>query len=484
MTQKVQRAMLLINYDLGWAQLASTTMANHSTSDQEYASAIDLNTEAGFQKLGEVGAYPFAQVDTTAEDHTLYEDVHLTGRAFSDNLDWLIGAEVLDQQDANGILNATSPCALTAKSGICGGTPTHHICYELLPTSTACPATYGAIFGAQSNEPQRYLSEAIYGSLKYRIRSFSITAELRYTNDDKKASQTVDDLYTGVQYAKPSSYTFGADRTSYTVTAAYDLPGDWRDMLYAKVGTGYRAGGINAGTSSPFAPTPFHATYGDEDTISEEAGIKGNLTRLIYFTFDAYQSQTNNAITNINDGCTALNACGQAATAFNVNGGTVRAHGLELAVDSKFALLGGTFSLSLNGANQHAKFISVPTTYPGLPIQGSPVAQIPVWTDSLTVDYTHPLTSDLTGFAHVVLNSQQGGGQDTVTSNAPYVPMDRINDLSLRTGVDYKKLEVAVFAQNMLNETVELLKLESAGIPLTVRYNEPRTFGANLIYRW
>ncbi len=482
--QQVGRGMLLINYDLGWAQLSSTTMVDHWTSTQNFASAFDLATEAQFQKLGEVGAYPLGQTGTIAKDNTVYEDLHLAGAALDNNLNWLVGAEVLDQQDDNGLYNATSPCVLKAGAGVCGGTPTTHLCYLLLPTSTPCPTVYPAGFGAVSDEPERYLSEAVYGSLKYRIRSFSLTGELRYTNDNKKANETVDALYTGVQTQKPSSFTFDADRINYTVTAAYDLPGAWHDLIYAKVGTGYRAGGVNAGTSSPFAPTPFQPNYGDEDTISYEGGIKGNLTRFVYFTLDYYTSQTNNAITSINDGCTILNACGQGATVFNINGGTVRAHGVELAVDSTFNLAGGVLSLSLSGANQYAKFVSVPTKYVGLPILNSPVAQIPAWTGSATVDYRHPLTDSLTGFIHVVYSGQQGGGQDTVTSTTPFVSLDRLNDVSLRTGLDYKKLEAALFIQNLTNETVQLLKLEVVGIPYAVRYNEPRTFGVNLIYRW
>jgi iron complex outermembrane receptor protein len=255
-------------------------------------------------------------------------------------------------------------------------------------------------------------------------------------------------------------------------------------MIYAKVGTGYRAGGVNNGISKPAAPTPFRNTYNDEDTISYEAGFKGNVGSNVFVTFDGYYSSTDNAITSITDGCTLVNACGQAGTIFNINGGTVHAQGLELAIDSHFDVAGGRLNLSLSGANQHAKFVSDDGKFVGLPIVGSAVAQIPTWTESVTFDYFHPIVTDLDGFVHVVYNGQSGGGQDTVTVNTPFVPLSTVNDVSLRTGVDFHKLEVALFVQNLTNETYKLLILQTAGVTTTERYNEPRTAGVNIVYKW
>ena len=482
--QQVQRAQLLTDLDLGWGTLTSTTMATHSSSLQYFGATIDTTIEGQLQGMGEAGAWPFTQVHTTAKDRTFYEDLHIAGKSMGGALDWLGGVEVLDQHDSNLVSSATNPCALTATSSICTGTPSAPQCLKLIATALACPAVFPATFGAVTFTPQRYTSEAAYGSLSYKVGRFTLSGELRYTNDLKKATQSTTALYTGVQTIKPSSFKFAADRASYSLTASYKLPGGWDDMIYAKTGTGYRAGGVNGGTSTPLAPIPFTPTYGDEDTTSYEAGFKGAVGSHVFVTLDGYYSETDNAITSINDGCTVLNACKQAATVFNINGGTIHANGVEAAVDGRFDVAGGHLTLDLNGSNQHAEFVSVDGTFAGLPIVGSTVAQIPRWTSSATVDYKHPIAADLDGFIHMAYHGQSGGGQDTVTSAAPFVPLSSITDVSLRAGVDYKKLEAAVFVQNLTDETIRLLVLQSAGITTSVRYNQPRTVGVNLIYKW
>ncbi len=482
--QKVQRAMVLADYKLGWSTLTSTTMVTASTSLQHFGSPIDLATEAQLQKQGEVGVYPLGQVVTSAKDRTFYQDLHLGGTTLGGSLDWLGGAELLLQHDSNGLSSATSPCVLKVGAGVCGGTPTTPICDLLLATSTNCPNPFPAGFGSVSVTPQRYNSEAVYGSVRYRLGRFTFNGELRYTNDDKKATQYGSALYTGVPIGTPANHAFSADRTNYTATLSYKLPVQWDDLVYAKVGTGYRAGGVNTGVSTPLAPIPFSPAYGDEDTTSYEVGFKGGLGSHIFFTLDAYASTTDNAITSITDGCTLLNACKQGATVFNINGGTVHARGVEAAISSRFQIAGGRLSLDLNAGNQRATFASVSGTYAGLPITGSKVAQIPEWTTSATLDYRHRLAGEVDGFLHVVYNTQSGGGQDTVTTAIPYVPMSSIGDVSLRTGIDYRKLELAVFIQNLTDQTVQLLKLQTGGVPYANRYNEPLTVGVNLKYRW
>ncbi|MGH6985518.1 MAG: TonB-dependent receptor [Caulobacteraceae bacterium] len=484
--QREQRSMLLANLDLGWGTLTSTTMYSHSDTLQWFGGVIDVGLDSQLKALGEAGAYPFSDTNSRVEDKTFYEDIHLTGKAFDGALNWLVGGEVLDQHDVYQIYTTSSPCPLTAKSGICTGTPTAPVCDLLLPTSTPCPTPFPLQFGTVSLTPTSYLSEAAYGLLRYTFRKFTLSGEFRYTDDHKTGTQYSTKLYTGVQINPPDTFRFSAGTPSFTITGDYKLPTPWADMIYAKVGTGYRAGGVNNGISSPFAPVPYRDTYGDENTVSYEAGFKGDVGSHVYVTFDGYFSSTDNAITSINDLCSTINACGIPATYFNINAGTVHAHGLELAVDGHFNVAGGRLNVALNGANQHATYVSANGTYVGLPLVGSPVAQTPTWTGSVTLDYFHQISEDVDGFVHVVYNGQSGGGQDAVTSVAPFVPLASINDVSLRTGFDYRKLEIAFFVQNLTNERIKLLQLGATvtSPPTAIRYNQPRTVGVNVVYHW
>ena len=488
--QTVQRAVLTVDLDLGWAKLTSTSMSSNFHSNQNYASAIDLGTEAKFQALGEAGVYPLGQTSTRAKDNTLYEDFHGTGLLFAGRLTWLVGAEALYQRDSNGLISVTNPCALTATSGICGGFPGNQICYRLLPTSLACPTVFPNTYGTQQVTPQQYLSVAGYGSLRFDIGwGLSLAGELRYTDDDKKAQQNAFRLYTTTPAGPNSAYEFVNDRTNYTVTLSYKLPtpAAWQQLLYARTGTGYRAGGINPGVSSPLAPNPFVQTYDNEDTTSYEAGLKGNLGRNIYFTIAGYTSRTTNAIAiaSINDGCTLLNACKQGPTVFNINGGTEEASGVEATFNGRWAVAGGRLSLALTASNQEATFTAVRANYPGLPIVGSPVAQLPDYTASGTLNYARRLTSKLDGFGNLTWSGQWGGGQDTVTASAPLVSLYDFNLVSLRAGVNMGRAQLAFFVKNLTDEMFPALQLQfAAGVPLSYRYNQPRTYGVDLSYRW
>jgi hypothetical protein len=85
---------------------------------------------------------------------------------------------------------------------------------------------------------------------------------------------------------------------------------------------------------------------------------------------------------------------------------------------------------------------------------------------------------------NVAYHGQNGGGQDTVTVAAPFIPLSNIDDISLRTGINYRKLEAAVFVTNLTDNTYTVLTLQTAGVTNAVGYNQPRTVGVNLIYRW
>jgi hypothetical protein len=158
--EDVTSVVLLANYDLGWGLLSSTSSYRQRNATQNRATS-DNATEAALQALGEKGAWPLTQVNNQDDTTMLYQDLHLGGSSWHDRLTWLGGAEFL-QYDNRGVSSTTTnPCATQAQpnpvvgAGICGGTPTDHVCYELLPTSTACPAVYPSPFG--SNTLTHYL---------------------------------------------------------------------------------------------------------------------------------------------------------------------------------------------------------------------------------------------------------------------------------------------------------------------------------------
>jgi iron complex outermembrane receptor protein len=479
--QTQQRAMLIAKYDFGWGQLTSTSMASQFHSVQDFSSGTDLATEGMFQSLGEVGLYPLGGTTSNVRDKTLYQDVHISGEAYAGRLQWLGGVEGIAQDDDYFRDTRTSPCALTATSGICGGTPVAPICYRLTPTAAACPTVFPLAFGSRRITHSEYRSAAVYGSLKYDIGALSLSGELRYSRDEKTADQRDVRLYTTTPVGLPSAFDFSQDNLSYAATASYRF--NPRTIAYAKAGTGYRSGGVNNGTVVPVAPNPLHPTYDNEATTSYEVGLKSDILRNVFLRVSAYASRTTDAIASVSDGCSVANVCGQAAVAFNINGGTVEVRGIEAALDALFDVGPGRLAVSLNGANQDASFVEV-LPGAGLPILDSPVAQTPDWTMSANLNYRQPIGPDLDGFLNASYSGSRGGGQDTVTSSAPFVPLEDIDNVDMRAGVDFKQIQLALFVKNLTNQVVPVLKVEQTGIPLANRNSRPRTFGVSASFRW
>ncbi|MEP9358366.1 TonB-dependent receptor [Sphingomonas sp. KR3-1] len=485
LNQKVGRVMLNASYDFGWAKLESTTMATRWRSSQFYGAAIDFATLQTMRQKGELGIYPFTQVHTNVVDRTLYQDLHLTGTADGGKLNWIVGAEGLYQKDDYRLAINSSPCAFTlVTQSVCTGTPTDRVCLKPLPTSTACPAIPAGIYGTDSNTAQRIYSLAAYASLTYQLGDLSLTGEARISHDYKTASQYIYALYTTTYTRLPTTFVFKKEQPAFTATASYKLPGDTHTLLYAKIGTGYRAGGVNNGSFNANAPNPFMYTYDNETTVGYEAGVKSTVTKGVFLRLSAYLSRTKDAITSINDGCTVTNACLQAGQQFNVNGGTIEAKGLEAALDGRWKLAGGMFSLGLNAATQRAHFIKVPAGVTGLPTLDSSVAQIPDWTMSASVNYRHPLTEKESIFVNFNYQGQRGGIQDTVTASTPAIPMTDFDIFGAQAGLNVGKVQVAVFARNLTDTQIQVLKFMQAGYPLSVRYNKPRTIGVSVSTRW
>lgn len=482
LNQSVQRGMILADYDLGWATLTSTTMVSRFRSIQNFAAAIDLETQGYFQSQGWVGFYPLGGTTTNVRNETFYQDVHLAGESLDGQLDWLVGAELLMQDDFYIRDTRTSPCVLTATSGICGGTPQVQECYRLTPTSLPCPAVFPGAFGSRRVVPSDYQSEAVYGSLGYTFGDFSLTGELRYSHDEKVASQTDYRLYTTTQVGAASTYTFDEGNISYAVT------GTWRvtptTLLYARTGSGYRAGGVNNGTTIIVAPNPLQPTYGNEETTSYEVGLKADIFDNMFLRVSAYMSETENAIASVSDGCTVLNVCGAAGSLFNINGGTAEVQGIEASLDAVYDIGAGRLMINLNGAHQQAEWTEVVAGVPGAPILGSEVAQTPDWTFSANVNYRRPITETIEGFINVAYNGSRGGGQDTVTPTAPFVPLADIDNVDMRLGARFDSLELAFFVANLTDEVIPVLQLQQVGIPLANRLSRPRTTGVTLTYRF
>ena len=368
----------------------------------------------------------------------LYNDLHITG-AKTGKFAWLAGIEYYDLNDR--VQNVVSK------------TPT-----------VASPSP-----GTEQVALIDFRSLAVYGSLGYDItQALNLTAEGRYTNDDKSIISTRLDygtgLPTGVGFAFNNARK--SNNFSYNATLAYKLAG-W--MTYAKVGTAYRAGGFNLGLGDPRAPTPVPPTFGDENTTAYELGAKGDLTRNIFLTAALYRNDVSNQLVQTNNGCfVASTVCPVAATNFIYNAGDGRTAGIELEANTRAEILGGMARLTLGGSRQWGKILSGPDA-------GKSQPQRPNWTGTFSLNYRHDLAGGYSGFFNVKGNTRDGGVQEI--AQTPILHDYAIYDL--RLGVTKDKWQAALWMNNFANGSY--IVFESASVR---RWNMPQTFGADLTYRW
>jgi iron complex outermembrane recepter protein len=488
--QAVNDVMLFVNYDFGWSTLSSTSSYRDRKTTVDYdLDLIDPATVTAQRALGNYGAYPFSQVSGDDDTSMIYEDLHLSGAALDSRLNWIGGVEYLHQKSDGFSITNANPCAtgtLAKPLGQCYGTPTAPLCFQATPNVPACAVPNPLGYGTNSVSSSVYDSWALYTSLTYKIGyGVSVSGDVRYTSDDKTFHENVTDLYTttvvttrgasGTINAYPLDAAFKKSLTTYTATVSYAIPGSWGDLVYAKMGTGYRAGGFNPGVAPTIAPVPIIAAYNDETSKSYEVGIKGNLTHFVYFTLDAYRSTTNNALSTVSDQCTVA-LCGVIAANFTDNAGTEKAQGVEAQVNTSLHVVGGVLSLEMDGSTQTANYVSGP-------YNGTPVPQNPRFLGAVTGNYTHPLGDEVTGFVNVVYHSQRGGIQDPVNlatiTATPRIALANFEDTNVRIGVDYRRFEFAVFGNNVSNETHPLLSANG-----NLRWSLPGVYGLEAIYKW
>ncbi|MFN3585326.1 TonB-dependent receptor [Phenylobacterium sp.] len=442
--QQVNYAELVLEYDLGFATLTSTSSVRERRSQNAYdrdASSPEFQAWARAQGLVAPGANlgdAFLGGSQNDFARILFQDVHLVGEPVG-ALSWLAGVEYYDLNDKYQNTLSQSPTRTNPSRGTVGVSRLD------------------------------FVSWALYGSLGYDVtEAFNVTAEGRYTRDDKDLLSDRLGFGTGVPVGTGFKIDTSreTDNFSYNVTASYKIM-DW--LTYAKIGTAYRAGGFNLALGDPRQPIPVPATFDDEKARSYEVGLKGDLAPRVYLAAAAYFTEVDNLMVQADNGCNISNpACPVQATPFVFNAGKAELWGLEAELTASREVLGGVARLTLGGSRQGGEIVDGPD-------KGKTGPQRPKWTATFSVNYRHDLPGGYTGFFNVKGNGRWGGVQEI--AQTPKLYDYQIFDV--RAGVQRNAWELALFANNAGNESYIVFDA-----PTTRRWNIPRTYGAQLRYGW
>ncbi|KJS26453.1 MAG: TonB-dependent receptor [Hyphomonas sp.] len=443
--QDVDSYQIVAKYDLGGAQLNSTTLYRERVSAYDLdADAINAQERADAIAAGSILAVVPLDVNSAAfvRDTTtsFNQDIHLTGEAIGGRLDWLAGIDLLLLESDYSVENARTPTMANPSTG------------NISPVNL------------------EYNSYAVYGSLGYDLTErLNLTGELRFTQDDRSLRSRLFDRGTGAPLggaARVIDASIDPSNLSYNATAAYKLTSDI--LTYAKFGTSYRAGGFNTNLGDPRQPRPIDAAFDDETSESYEVGLKGTLGSRSYFAIAAYMTNQEDLIAQTDNGCALTNpTCPVAATSFLTNAGDAESRGIEGEISSLFDVAGGKLYTGFSLSYQEGEVVS--GRFDGLDL-----AQVPEWLGSATLNYRRPLGDDAEAFANLVYTAQTGGVQEL---SATTVPLDDFGLLNLRLGARFGKVSVTAFARNLTDELYFV-----ARAPTINRYNQPRLTGVELRY--
>jgi outer membrane receptor protein involved in Fe transport len=343
---------------------------------------------------------------------------------------------------------------------------------------------FTAIFGTDNlADNLRVLSldqEAVFGEASYQLLDqVKATVGLRWFNYHSDSATQV----SGVSASGTSAVQYG-NASDSGVTPKFNLaytPSD-EVTLYGTAAKGFRPGGPNSplpmsGTVScasalqALGLSAAPAEFGPDTVWSYEAGEKVTTAdQRLRINSDVYYETWNGVQQQVAPSC---------GFKFTENAGQAEVYGTE--VEAAFKIT-PEWTITQAGSYTHAR-ISTGSLAAGV-TEGQKLLDVPDWTASTALVYTHPLTADYTLIGRFQ-NDYVGPMQD-ITYARNDVPAHDI--MSLRAGLVGTRWSGFLFIDNLTNKTALLGNTGalSANVPIfnRVTTNEPRTFGLDMNFQF
>lgn len=434
---------LTLDFDLGWAQLVSSSSYFDRTVVNRRS--LDMLLQSQFPEVT-----PHELVDTTDSD-VYVQEVRLAS-TYDSPLQWTVGAYA-DKKDV--FYENTFPVpgadeAIGIDSGDFGA-PTDNLYY-----------------GFDDLTIKTY---ALFGEAYYNWDKLTLTAGLRYFNWKQDIAYYQSGLFNGGSNSDPRPEGT-EDGVNPKVNLSYDL-GD-NSLVYIQAARGFRYGGINgaiprsvcADELDDISRSGGDPRFFDPDKLwNYEIGTKGSTAggtlqyNVTYFYIDWEDMQTQRSL-----------ECG---FGFRENVGRATSEGVELELTARpieglTVTLGGSYvdsKLAENVPNLDAE-------------KGDPAPFVADLTVNGSVEYRYPLTRALDGF--VWANAIYTGDRGTEFSEDQpnYREMDDYTVANMRLGVQTARWEASLFADNLFDSrgVVRALRRPPFDPDAEIRVR-PRTLG-------
>jgi iron complex outermembrane receptor protein len=437
---KLNVANITLNGSIGVFDLvSSTTVQDFDASqgaDGSLSYGVALGAAFGIPDLG----IKSAQGTTT---HRVSQEVRLRSTALNDKLEYEAGVYYTKEDDTNRIPG-------------------------FFPFSTTTGNAYTLPNIVKASIDTRYKEYSVFANATYAVTDkFDLLAGIRNGKDDQTYAQDYSGLLVG---PKPVIINSGSskNKSTYLVTARYKPSST--DAIYGRVSTGYRPGGPNAVPPTGAGNAP--QTFQPDTLTSYEVGYKAVLDSG-KFSIEAALFSTDWKNIQIQTSANGFN--------FFVNGGAATSKGFEASL-MYFPVTG----LSLRGTLGYtqAKLSEAAPAAGG--VSGDQLPFVPELAGSLGANYRWAIGNGLMASAGGSVNYTGDRRSDFSGKAAKEVPS--YTTVNISGGIENANWRLSLYGKN-LGDTrgitfLKSLTLTPAGSPFAAGIIAPRTFGAEVSYRF
>ena len=436
------------NFNAKWGAIELTSVTGYSVNTIEnsidYTFALGPFTQGGIPALGFAGfGTPGTEVLEHNKTKRFTQELRLA-LPLGDRIDWLIG----------GFYGHES-------------SPYTQDIVAVDAVTTAQVGTWGTL-----GFPTSYRELAAFTDLTFRLtEQFDVQFGARESHINQRASASNVGLpYNTVFIGQPvQTVIFPPVDTSdnaftYLVTPRLKLTSDL--MIYARLASGYRAGGAN------LAPNvPNH--YSPDKTRNYELGAKADwLEHTLSLDASVYYIDWKNIQLGLLDPASQQG--------FNVNASRARSQGIELSVQSR-PLPGLQLAawVAFNDATLREGFPQESLAY------GVPGARLPYssrFSGNLSVDQAFPLTGSVEAFVGGSLSylSERFGPFPSIAAPTQRQVFPAYARTDLRAGLKFGSWKVNLFGTNVTDRRAIISGGIAALNPTALTYIQPRTFGLSV----
>jgi len=319
------------------------------------------------------------------------------------------------------------------------------------------------------NFPVTFREYAAFADLTYHFTDqFNIQVGGRESHNDQTAPSYTG---TGPQFGNGVSLSErGSDDSSFTYLVTPQWIVSPHLMVYSRLASGYRPGGINinANAQNPNVPV----TYGPDKTQNYEIGTKGDvLERLLSFDTSVYYIKWQDVQIGLI----------QNGISFKTNAAQAKSQGVDLSVELRPA---EGLTISAWGAwNLAALTQALPPESPLRAADGDRLPFSARFSGNLSMEQQFPLWGDTHAFVGASA-SYVGDRKGPFTATAKQQDLPAYWNTDLHAGVRTGSWEISAYANNVGDTRGLLNGGTGSTIPNTWIYTRPRTVGVTVTNRF